>query len=92
MDVTFIPDSTTATILSGALTLTHDNAIANGVAQNEVKAMVTDATGNGVPNQVVTFSANNNTVIAASGTTDANGSATLTFTNIKSGITQGTAK
>ncbi len=91
VDVTFIPDSTTATILSGALTLTHDNAIANGVAQNEVKAMVTDATGNGVPNQVVTFSANNNTVIAASGTTDSQGVVILPLTNTTAGVIRVTA-
>ncbi|MDN0105482.1 Ig-like domain-containing protein [Yersinia rochesterensis] len=91
VDVTFIPDSTTATILSGALTLTHDNAIANGVAQNEVKAMVTDATGNGVPNQVVTFSANNNTVIAASGTTDNQGVVILPLTNTTAGVIRVTA-
>ncbi|PHZ35684.1 hypothetical protein CS536_12040 [Yersinia kristensenii] len=91
VDVTFIPDSATATILSGALTITRNNAIANGVAQNEVKAIVTDATGNEVPNQVVTFSANNNTVIAASGTTDSQGMVTLPLTNTTAGVTTVTA-
>ncbi|QHB32691.1 hypothetical protein F0T03_11245 [Yersinia canariae] len=91
VDVTFIPDSGTATIISGALTITHDNALANGVAQNEVKAIVTDATGNVVPNQVVTFIANNNAVIATSGTTDSAGVVTMTLTNATAGATRVTA-
>ncbi|WP_168132510.1 Ig-like domain-containing protein [Yersinia frederiksenii] len=91
VDVTFIPDSGTATIISGALTVSHDNEPANGVATNSVQAIVTDSTGNLVPNQVVTFTADNSAVIAASGTTDTNGSITLPVTSTVAGVTHVTA-
>ncbi|CNJ04137.1 Ig-like domain-containing protein [Yersinia frederiksenii] len=91
VDVTFIPDGGTATILSGALTITSDNALANGSATNSVKAIVTDATGNRVPNQVVTFSASNGAVIAANATTGTDGSVTLSLTNATSGVSHVTA-
>ena len=91
VDVTFIPDSSTATIISGALTITTDNALANGVAENGVKVMVTDAHSNVVPNQEVTFSATNNALIAPRGTTAADGAVTLPLTNIIAGVTRVTA-
>ncbi|WP_193588427.1 Ig-like domain-containing protein [Yersinia hibernica] len=91
VDVNFVPDSGTATIVSGALTVTQDNALADGTATNSVKARVTDATGNAVPNQTVTFAANNNAVIAASGTTGPDGSVTMTLTNATAGVTRVTA-
>ncbi|CNC28168.1 intimin [Yersinia frederiksenii] len=91
MDVNFIPNSGTATIVSGALSIDVDGALANGIATNRVKAIVTDAEGNLVPNLLVNFSADNSGVIAASGTTGADGSVTSTLTNIKSGVTKVTA-
>ncbi|HFR4115450.1 TPA: Ig-like domain-containing protein, partial [Yersinia enterocolitica] len=81
----------TATIINGALSVEDDGAVANGVATNSVKAIVTDAYGNRVPNLSVDFSTDNDGVIAASSTTDANGLITLTLTNTKSGVTQVTA-
>ncbi|CFR15199.1 putative invasin [Yersinia frederiksenii] len=89
--MTFIPDSGTATIISGALSIETDGALADGVATNSVKAIVTDAHGNRVPNLLVNFIADNTGVIAASGTTGADGSVTLTLINTKSGITKVTA-
>ncbi|WP_155488720.1 Ig-like domain-containing protein, partial [Yersinia kristensenii] len=63
----------------------------NGTAQNEVKAVVTDATGNVVPNQLVTFSANNHALMATSGTTNSDGVVILPLTNVTTGMTQVTA-
>ncbi len=91
VDVTFIPDSGTATIVNGALTITIDNALANGIASNEVKAIVTDATGNLIPNQVVTFLADNGAVMAGSSTTGPDGSVTLPLTNTTAGVAHVTA-
>ncbi|WP_193764615.1 Ig-like domain-containing protein, partial [Hafnia paralvei] len=50
VDTTFVADDGTATIISGNLTVTADNAKANGTATNAVQAKVTDANGNVVPN------------------------------------------
>ncbi|EEQ12593.1 Autotransporter adhesin, partial [Yersinia frederiksenii ATCC 33641] len=91
VDVTFIPDSGTATIISGALSIETNGALADGAATNSVKAIVTDAQGNRVPNLLVNFSANNGAVIAASGTTGSDGSVTLTLTSPTSGISHVTA-
>ncbi|WP_420029882.1 Ig-like domain-containing protein, partial [Moellerella wisconsensis] len=56
-DVTFVADSTTAKI--DTLVVIQDNAIANGIDTNSVKANVTDSAGNPVTDQTVTFSATN---------------------------------
>ncbi|WP_186377404.1 Ig-like domain-containing protein, partial [Yersinia rochesterensis] len=64
VEATFIADESTATIIRGAFSIEDDGAVANGVATNSVKAVMTDALGNRVPNMLVNFSANNNTVIA----------------------------
>ncbi|TBL80080.1 hypothetical protein EYY94_00020, partial [Obesumbacterium proteus] len=56
------------------------------------QAEVTDATGNHVPNTTVSFTADNGaTVITASATTDGQGLASTTLTNVKAGITKVTA-
>ncbi|MCG2877867.1 Ig-like domain-containing protein, partial [Obesumbacterium proteus] len=92
VDTHFIPDDSTATIIAGALTVTVDNMKANGTDANEVQAIVTDANSNVVPGAVVTFSANNGaTVTTASATTDGNGVATTTLTNITAGVSMVTA-
>ncbi|WP_267964440.1 Ig-like domain-containing protein, partial [Hafnia paralvei] len=86
VDTTFVADDGTATIIAGALTVTADNAKANGTATNAVQAKVTDANGNVVPNVAVTFAANNGaTITTASANTDENGVATTTLTNIHRG-------
>ncbi|WP_170123777.1 Ig-like domain-containing protein [Mangrovibacter plantisponsor] len=88
---TFVPDDTTAEIIDGALVVTRDNAVANGTATNQVKATVTDASGNPVPGLTVTFGADNSGSIQPSADTDASGVATVTLTNTKSGATVVTA-
>ncbi|WP_043495833.1 Ig-like domain-containing protein, partial [Hafnia alvei] len=91
-DTTFIADDSTATIVSGDLTVTVNNAKANGTDSNKVQAKVTDASGNPVPNTAVSFTADNGaTIVTASVTTDDQGSATTTLTNVKAGITKVTA-
>ncbi|WP_193771869.1 hypothetical protein, partial [Obesumbacterium proteus] len=50
VDTTFVADDSTSTIVSGNLTVTVNNAKANGTDTNKVQAEVTDATGNHVPN------------------------------------------
>ncbi|MCE9884395.1 Ig-like domain-containing protein [Obesumbacterium proteus] len=92
VDTTFVPDSGTATLISGALTVTVDNAKANGTATNAVQAKVTDANGNIVPNVVVSFTANNGaTIVTASATTNAQGLASTTLTSLTAGISKVTA-
>ena len=92
VDTTFIPDSSTATIANGALTITVDNMKANGTDANAVKAIVTDAHGNVIPSATVAFSASNGaTVTTASATTDGNGVATTTLTNTMAGVSTVTA-
>ncbi|WP_412774885.1 Ig-like domain-containing protein, partial [Yersinia pekkanenii] len=78
-------------ITAGNLTVTTDNAIANGSATNGVQATVTDANGNPVSGLAVSFSADNGATIAASGTTGADGIATATLTNTAAGISAVTA-
>ncbi|WP_373368207.1 Ig-like domain-containing protein, partial [Hafnia paralvei] len=75
-------DDGTATIISGNLTVTTDNAKANGTSTISVQASVTYAKGNVVPNVAVSFAANNGaTLTTASANTDENGLATTTLTN-----------
>ncbi|WP_413251564.1 YrIlm family inverse autotransporter adhesin [Yersinia massiliensis] len=84
----FIADSHTATITAANLRVTADNAPANNTATNSVQAIVTDAGGNPVAGQSVTFSANNGaSVTTVIGTTGANGIATATLTNSTAGET-----
>ncbi|MCS2159363.1 Ig-like domain-containing protein [Scandinavium sp. H11S7] len=90
-NITFTADSKTAQITAGNLTVTSDNAIANGSAHNEVQAKVTDASGNPVANQAVTFTADNGAIIAGSGATNANGIVRMPLSNTKAGITPVTA-
>ncbi|TBL48300.1 hypothetical protein EYY98_19495 [Obesumbacterium proteus] len=92
VDTTFVADDTTGTIVSGNLTVTADNAKANGTATNTVQVKVTDANGNLVPNTVVNFTATNGaTVTTASATTNTQGLASTTLTNVKAGVTKVTA-
>ncbi|MGP3593597.1 Ig-like domain-containing protein, partial [Vagococcus sp. WN89Y] len=83
--LTFVADSATAQIASGHLVVIKDNAKANGVDENSVKATVTDAEGNPLAGQVVRFSADNGATITASGTTGSDGSVTVTLTNTSAG-------
>ena len=93
VDTTFVADDSTATIVSGDLNVTINNAKANGADSNKVQATVTDASGNPVPNTVVSFTADNDaTIVTASVTTDGQGQASTTLTNVKAGITKVTAE
>lgn len=83
------PETTKATI---DLTVTQDNAVANGIAINAVQAKVSDSNGEPLSNYKVTFTGTNGAVVTpAIDATDANGLATVTLTNITAGITQVTA-
>ncbi|WON75741.1 Ig-like domain-containing protein [Serratia sp. UGAL515B_01] len=91
LDVNFVADSATATIAEGAFVVVNDGAAANGSDTNSVRVTVTDAQGNPVPNQTVTFAADNGATITGSALTDDLGVATVTLTNPKSGTSQVTA-
>ena len=88
---TFVADNKTAEITAGNLTVLSDNAPANGVATNSVKAVVTDAAGNVVANQAVKFSADNGAAIADTGITGPDGSVEVTLTSTKAGTANVTA-
>ncbi|WP_191624637.1 Ig-like domain-containing protein [Pseudomonas fluorescens] len=90
-NTSFVADDSTATITSANLTVSTDNAIADGTASNAVQVIVTDANGNVVPNQPVTFSVDNGSTISGSMDTNDQGIATATLTNTTAGVTAVTA-
>lgn len=77
------PDTTTSRIAS--FSVTADNAIANGKAENYVKAVIEDAEGNHVPNSLVTFSASNGAVIPVSSKTNLSGEVSVPVTSLYAG-------
>ncbi|HCB1597835.1 TPA: Ig-like domain-containing protein [Citrobacter farmeri] len=83
--MTFVADTGTAQIADGALERVINDALANNIATNSVKATVTDAQGNLLAGQVVNFSADNGATIAASGTTGSDGTVTMTLTSTVAG-------
>ncbi|MEW7313654.1 Ig-like domain-containing protein [Buttiauxella gaviniae] len=91
VDVNFTADASTATIAAGNLTVVTDGALANGVATNSVRAIVTDSSGNRLTNVRVNFTANNSANIADSGHTDINGEVVVTLSSTKAGISTVTA-
>ncbi|WP_370555725.1 inverse autotransporter beta domain-containing protein [Edwardsiella tarda] len=83
---TFVADDSRATILNGNLIVTQDNAKADGNAQNAVRARVTDANGNPLPNQTVQFSADNGATLSTQqAASDADGYVTVTLTSLTAG-------
>ncbi|HDZ8013391.1 TPA: inverse autotransporter beta domain-containing protein, partial [Citrobacter amalonaticus] len=68
-----------------------DNAIADGVLPNSVKATLTDDEGNPLADKVVNFSVDNGATIAASGTTGPDGSVIMTLTSTVAGAATVTA-
>lgn len=87
--VTLSADHSTATV---GLTVLADDALANGVDVNKIKARVTDQHGNPVQDVAVEFDANNGaTVMTAEDTTDAEGLVTVKLANINPGVTTVTA-
>ncbi|MBG6244454.1 hypothetical protein CS369_05890 [Candidatus Symbiopectobacterium sp. 'North America'] len=88
----FIADDSTAQISTTNLTVTQDNAVADGEASNHVQAIVTDANNNPLAGQTLTFMADNNAMIATqTGTTGPDGVASTTLTNTNAGQTIVTA-
>ncbi|WP_155490945.1 Ig-like domain-containing protein, partial [Pseudomonas chlororaphis] len=87
VDTTFVADVGTAEIASGALVMTTDKQPANGRAQNVVQVTVTDANGNLVPAQAVTFSVESGgaKLTATTATTNASGVASMTLTSTQAG-------
>ena len=83
-----------AGITDGNLKFTVDGAKADGVATDEVVALVTDNAGNGVPGMAVVFTADNGAKIVGGSTvtTDAGGKATITLTNTRAGDVMVTAR
>ncbi|WP_145476413.1 inverse autotransporter adhesin Ilp [Yersinia similis] len=91
-DTTFIADSTTATIRASDLTITRNNALADGVATNAARVIVTDANGNPVPSMFVGYTSDNGALLTpASGTTDSSGTFSTTLTHTTAGISKVTA-
>lgn len=84
-DVTFVADHSTATILEGNVTVTADNAVANGTVPNRVQVKVTDAGGNVVGGELVTFTSSNGATVTQDGTTDNNGMLTVAVTSLQAG-------
>ncbi|XBS69262.1 inverse autotransporter beta domain-containing protein [Acerihabitans sp. KWT182] len=81
-----------AQITAANLTVTKNDAVANGSDYNQVQAKVTDAAGNPVAGQTVTFTATNGAeVTTVTGTTGANGLAIATLTNRHAGTSVVTA-
>jgi len=91
VEVTFIPDGSTAQITTGNMTIISDNAVANGSAQNQVQVKVTDANNNPLADQTVSFSATNGAQVNASGKTGADGTLKMNITSVHAGISTVTA-
>ncbi|MBT9428382.1 inverse autotransporter beta domain-containing protein [Candidatus Symbiopectobacterium endolongispinus] len=85
-------EPSTAGITEANLTITTNNALANGTASNAVQARVTDASGNAVADQTVAFAVDNGaSVTTVIGTTGADGIATATLTSTRAGTSVVTA-
>jgi adhesin/invasin len=86
--VTFVAGAPSTTSPGTALSIVTNNAPADGSATNSVQAHITDANGNAVAGQTVTFAIASGTgtfVGTATVTTDANGNAVITLTSTVSG-------
>lgn len=75
-----------------SLTVVKDNAVADGQDQDRVKAVVTDAQGNPLANQAVSFTADHNATVVSSAKTNAQGEITVPVSDIKSGQSEVTAR
>ena len=90
MQIVVMPGN--AELMAGNLTVTADDAIANGTATNAVQALVTDVGHQPIVNQTVIFTASNGaTVTTVIGTTDTDGIATARLTSTTVGISNVTA-
>ncbi|HAV1831808.1 TPA: hypothetical protein JG914_004658, partial [Enterobacter hormaechei subsp. steigerwaltii] len=87
----FVADDNSARIANGALTVSQNNAVANGTAVNIVQVRVSDAHGNPVAGASVAFIASNGAIIAPQGTTDINGLVSVNLSSKKAGVSTVTA-
>jgi adhesin/invasin len=88
----FVPDISTASIDGTGLSVFLDNSAASGTDVNVVVAAVKDRFGNLVPNVPVTFTAMNGALPAyQTVTTQSNGRASFSLTNLSAGTTAVTA-
>ncbi|HCR3333872.1 TPA: inverse autotransporter beta domain-containing protein, partial [Morganella morganii] len=86
--LTFKPDAATAALSADDLTVVTDNSVADGTAQNSVKALVKDAQGNPVPDIKVVFAADNGaTPPSQTVTSGTDGSAVFAVKNTTAGQT-----
>jgi adhesin/invasin len=91
--INFLLDTVSATITATNLTVTENNAPADGATFNTVRAVVTNAAGQILPNQVVTFTATNSaTVLREEVTTDSDGVAITNLTSRTVGASEVTAR
>ncbi|MGY2800317.1 adhesin/invasin [Ewingella americana] len=86
--VTFTPDSASATIGSGDLTVDKATVIANDTDFATYTALVKDAGGNPVPGVSVSWSTDLGTLSGAASTTGADGKATITLKGTAAGDAQ----
>ncbi|WP_161785984.1 inverse autotransporter beta domain-containing protein [Aeromonas lacus] len=73
------------------LAVVRDNALADGVSENSVQAVVTDANGNPVAGVSVDFAASNDARIVSPVLTDKRGVAVTTLTSTRAGQSEVTA-
>lgn len=80
-----ISDAATARVREGDVIALQGNAVANGLAENQVRARITDATGNPVAGVSVTFSLSGSAQVATGASltmvSDKQGYSLLKFTN-----------
>lgn len=88
--VTFTADTESASVAS--LTVTKNDAHANGVDANEIEAVVHDVHGNPLANFTVEADVDNDGVVDISSSTDVNGRTTLRVTNERAGETTVTVR
>lgn len=84
--------TSSSSVMLSNMTVTRNNALANGVSANAVQVEVTDSNGDALAGESVTFTANNGAnVTTVTGTTGADGLAWATLTNTTAGTTTVTA-
>ncbi|WP_392562197.1 Ig-like domain-containing protein [Orbus sturtevantii] len=90
-DISFIADSRYAQISENNITILGDSTIANGVETYRLKIRVTDANDNGIADQLVDITADNDAVVGAVEPTDPNGEVIITISSTKPGSSNVTA-
>ncbi|WP_380182553.1 inverse autotransporter beta domain-containing protein [Kalamiella sp. sgz302252] len=88
--VTVTADNASARLSS--LTVIKNNAVADGHDQDQLKAIVTDAQGNRLAGETVSFTADHDAAIAQSATTNAQGELTVSVSDTKSGLSNVSAR